>query len=364
MKISTQRELLVKAVSVADRLVGKKESLPVLSCILFDVGSSCVITATNLESSIEVRLASDVKEQGRVAVPANILSQTLRSLSGEHVVLETDEDNLVISSKGSRTLLKAVPNDEFPPFSGGETSEGFSINKDHLLEVLSGVSYAASPSMIRPELGSVHVTIHDGVLTAAATDSFRLAEKTVRGAGDGDASFLVPLRHANELIHTLEHIDDVQVSITIDDSQLVVTTGGTRFAARTVEGTFPNYTEVIPKVFVTEATVLKSDLTEVFRKARVFADKEQHISFHIYPKRKEFLATAQSASVGEMSDAIEAALTGEELDINFHIGYLSDCLNTFRSDSVTLCFAGIGKPLVVRGVSDASFMYLAMPLNR
>ena len=84
----------------------------------------------------------------------------------------------------------------------------------------------------------------------------------------------------------------------------------------------------------------------------------------MYPKRKIFSATARSAEVGEMSDLIETAVSGEDLDINFHIGYLADCLPTIESDSIILGFAGAGKPLVVRGVSDPSFTYLVMPLNR
>ena len=84
----------------------------------------------------------------------------------------------------------------------------------------------------------------------------------------------------------------------------------------------------------------------------------------MYPKKKVFTATAQSADVGEMSDSVDAAVSGEDMDINFHIGYLADCLSTIASDSITLSFSGAGKPLVIRGVSDPTFAYLVMPLNR
>jgi DNA polymerase III subunit beta len=120
----------------------------------------------------------------------------------------------------------------------------------------------------------------------------------------------------------------------------------------------------VPKSFATEATVLKADLTEMLRKARVFSGNDQHVGLHIYPKKKIFTATARSNDVGEMSDNIEGAFSGDDLDINFHIGYLSECLSSVESDSVQLSFAGPGRPLVIRGVSDTSFMYLVMPLNR
>ena len=109
---------------------------------------------------------------------------------------------------------------------------------------------------------------------------------------------------------------------------------------------------------------MKSDLTDMLRKARVFSGTDQHIGLHIYPQKKIFSATARSSEVGEMSDTLEAAVSGEDLDINFHIGYIAECLSSIDSDSVTLSFAGVGRPLVMRGVGDASFMYLVMPLNR
>jgi DNA polymerase-3 subunit beta len=154
------------------------------------------------------------------------------------------------------------------------------------------------------------------------------------------------------------------VEIATDDSQLAVTGAGVRFVSRIVEGSFPNYKDIIPKIFTTEATVLKGEIVELLRKARVFSGTEQHIGLHVYPDKKIFSATARSSDVGEMSDTVEAALSGEDIDINFNISYISDCLSSIASDSITLYFAGIGRPLVIKGVSDSTFTYLVMPLNR
>ncbi len=217
--------------------------------------------------------------------------------------------------------------------------------------------------MIRPELGSIYLSVGDTGVTCVATDSFRLAEKVI-GAGERKEEVLLPLKHALELSYILEHAEGAEVKLAADESQLSVSCDGIRFLSRIVDGTFPNYKEIVPKSFSTEATVLKSDVVEILKKARVFSGNDQHLGFHIYPKRKIFSATARSEEVGEMSDSIEAALSGEDLDINFHIGYLADCLPTIASDSITLGFSGAGKPLVIRGVSDPSFTYLVMPLNR
>ncbi len=366
MKISTLKEQLLRAISLAERLTGKKESLPVLSSILIEAqGKDLILRATNLEAGIEVTLPAHIEQEGIIAVPAGILSQTIRSTSAETIILKEQEGNLSIESKGSKNLIKSISHDEFPSLTNKSKSRGFTLLRAHLLTALQSVLYAASPSMIRPELGSVYVSIDNGSIIAVATDSFRLAEKKVaRATKKESGELLIPLRHANELIYILERIDGDEVEIVTDEAQCTLLGSGVLFVSRLVEAQFPNYKEIVPKTFTTEATLLKNDFLETLRKARIFSGADSQVGFHVYPKRKIFSAIARSSDIGEMSDSVDAAVSGDDLDINFHIGYLSDCLPSIQSDSITLQFAGQGKPLVIRGVSDASFMYLVMPLNR
>ncbi len=365
MQFTTPKDQILSAVLIAERIVGKKESLPVLSCILLDVQKDFLIKSTNLEAGVEIKVPGDIGEKGVVAVPASILSQTLRSVSGDKVTLKLEGSNLLIQSRGSKTLIKAVPHDEFPALASHEGGKGLLVSRVSLLQALQSVGYSASSSMIRPELGSVYLSVRDSKLITVATDSFRLAEKTVSDANGGDSSdVLFPLKHAQELMHVLEKVSAEKVELVIDDSQLTLVADGLHFVSRIIDGTFPNYKEIIPKTFSTEATLLKSDFAETLRKARVFSGADQHVGFHVYPQKKVFDVTAQSAAIGEMSDSLEAAVTGEDIDVNFHIGYVADCMQSIAADSITLGFSGAGKPLVIRGVSDASFTYLVMPRNR
>lgn len=366
MKIHLVKQQILESVLLAERITGKKESLPVLSCILLDAQKDLIIRATNLEAGMEIRVPCDVEEKGIIAVPASILSQTLRSISGDKVSLRVEEGNLLVESRGTKTLIKSISHEEFPILSeGGASEKGVAVSRERFLRGLQAVSYAASSSMIRPELGSVYVSLRATGMLCAATDSFRLAEKTIPGVSSLDTGdILIPLKHVNELSYILEHVASPEVGVHVEDFQLTVTADGARFISRVIDATFPNYKEIVPKKSTTEATLLKSDFAEMLRKARVFSGTEQHVGLHIYPKKKIFSATARSSDVGEMSDSLEAALTGEDVDINFHIGYLGECLSSIGSDSIILSFAGVGRPLIIRGVGDASFMYLVMPLNK
>ncbi len=365
MQFITTHESFLKAVLIAERVVGKKESLPVLSCVVLDVGGNeCVVKSTNLEAGVEIRVHADVKEKGVIAIPVSVLSQTIRSSSGDKIVLRADQGNLRVESKGLKTIIKAVPHEEFPTIPRDVSENNISIPRESLLSLFHSVSYAASSSMIRPELGSVYLSINDGVVTAVATDSFRLAEKTHPFKGDVSGDVLIPLKHVHEITHILERVSDADITLSTSDAQLSLSTSMVAFVSRVIDGTFPNYKEILPKKFSTEATLLKADFAESLRKARIFSGADQHVGFHVYPKKKIFDVTAQSAAIGEMSDSLEAAVTGEDVDVNFHIGYVADALQSIPSDSLILGFSGAGKPLVMRGVGDSTFTYLAMPLNR
>ena len=365
MKVRTTKEKILEAALVVERITGKKESLPILSCILIEAGKEISLRATNLEAGVNIRIPGTIEEKGIVAVPAAVLTQTLRSIGADAVSLRTEGGNLYLESRGTKTLIKAIPHEEFPSLGSEERKGGNNIPRTALLNGLQSVLYAASHSMIRPELGSVYVSIKQTGLVCVATDSFRLAEKTVPCTGMPDGGeILIPLKHAAELSYILERIPDEKITLRADDAQLSIFGAEIRFVSRVVEGTFPNYQEIIPKEFTAQATTLKNDFAEMLRKARSFSGNDQHVGLHVYPKRKMFTATAQNPDVGEMSDALDAALEGDDIDINFHIGYLAECLPSISADSIILGFSGADKPLVIRGVSDASFTYLVMPLNR
>lgn len=366
MKVLCTQEKLLEATQMVERLVGKKESLPVLSCVLVEARkSSLLLRATNLETGVEVKIPAEVKEEGVVAIPVSVFSQTLRSLRALKVELSVDSDkNLTIHSNNGTTTIKTISPEEFPTLPKGEGT-AHEIAKKALIDSLQSVSYAASQSMIRPELASILLSYKDGQLICAATDSFRLAEKTVQVTlPEVFPDTLIPVKNALDLLHILASVKTEHINVIFDESQLTVISDGIAFFSRIIDATFPQYREIIPKTFVAEATLLKEDLNAVVKKARIFSQLSQEVGLHIYPKKKEFIATARSADVGETSDSIDAALEGEDLDIKFNIHYLSECLPSIHSDSVEMRFGGIGKPLIIKGVSDQSFLYLVMPLNR
>lgn len=369
MKVTCLTDNLLKAISASERLVGKKESLPVLSCFLLEVTKQgLILRATNLEAGIEIAIPGENTEPGTVAVPAQVLGNILRITRGDKITISADESTLSIVAASGTTSIRAIPHEEFPPIPFLDDTNLIEMSRQALVDGIQSVLYAASHSMVRPELASVSVSYLEGSLVFAATDSFRLAEKKVQTAMSNEFSdILLPQKNASELVHVLASLSEDTVSISTDDSQLYLKSMSAlsvRFISRVIDASFPNYREILPKAFTTEATILTKDLSSVLKKAKLFSNASQQVSFHIYPKKKVFSVTAQNQDVGEMDELIEAAVTGEDIDINFNSTYVGDSLQSIHADSLTFSFAGNGKPLVIRPIGDLSFMYLVMPLNR
>lgn len=177
-------------------------------------------------------------------------------------------------------------------------------------------------------------------------------------------SFLLPLRNAVEIVRILHHTQDLDIVVKVDKNQISFEGENMFITSRIIDGTFPDYKQIIPKDHTSEVIVLKQDLINIFKKINIFSDKFGHISVHIQPKKKTFTIHTKNNTVGETSDSIDAVVKGDALMMSFNYRYILDCLSSIQSDSVTLLFTGIGKPLIVKGVSDESFLYLVMPMNK
>ena len=367
MKLECTKKDIEEAVDIVARIVSNNATLPVLRCVVFDVDKSQVtLRGTNLELGIEKTFPANVHTPGKVAVPAQILHSTLKTSPKQpKVALELVEGALVLTIGGAKTTIKTVSTDDFPNIPKPETDTKHNIPKETLVKGIRSVIYSASTSLIKPELASVYTYYENNQLVFVATDSFRLAEKRLPHKSDEEIpETIMPAKNTTELIRILETQPDGDLEVFIDENQYSVRRDGLYVTSRIIDGSFPDYRSILPKETTTEVVVLKEDLANTLKKAQIFSDKFGQITLHIYPKDKKFTISARNSDVGEIFDSLDAALTGEDLDISFNHKYLTDVFQSIPADSISLSFAGAGKPLIVKGVGDATFTYLVMPMNR
>ena len=188
MKLECLKKDFEEAVDITSRVVSNSATLPVLKCVVFEAkGKNIIARSTNLELSIEIKFSADIKTEGSVAIPAQILHSTLKtSPQQSKISLELIDGSIVLIIGGAQTTIKTVPLDDFPTIPKPETKKKHIIPKESLINGVKSVLYSASTSLIKPELASVYIYHEDENLVFVATDSFRLAEKKVPYKTQGD----------------------------------------------------------------------------------------------------------------------------------------------------------------------------------
>jgi len=365
MKIECIKEKLLHTVSSAEKVTGKNLTLPILSSLLLVAKKNTLtVRATNLDLGLEVTIPVKVIEEGSVVVPGNILSGLLANTQEEKVVLETIDGGLAVSTKNTGSTIKTLPPEDFPLIPRIETGFIFELDAATFSLGLSSVWYSAAVTSMKPELASVYLYSDKDELIFVATDSFRLAEKKVSMKKNTDiGTILLPFKNIPEIIRFLDATKG-NVSLSVDGGQVSFSRDGGYLVSRVIEGTFPDYRQIVPKESKTEAIVLKQDFLGALKLAHVFSDSFNQVSVRIVPGEKLFEMTTKNASLGENHTNVEAALKGEDMTLSFNYKYIIDCFQSIKSDSLTLSFQGPGKPMVIQGVSDKTFLYIVMPMNK
>ena len=368
MHIEVEREKLLRALELAARISTKHHTLPVLQCVLVDASGGAgeiTLRATNLELGFEARIAAHIKTGGILAVPAHLLTQTIALLHDIIVTLKTEGEMLVVETGKSRTTIKTLAHDEFPliPQLAGAAQ---TLNNALFVLGIKTAVFATSQSSIKPELGSILIQQQkQQSLTFVATDSFRLVERVVpQSSVILDGSLLVPSRNALELARIGEAVGE-DPEMVVSENQLALRyPGGVYVTTRLTEASFPDYQQIIPKEFTTTVTLLCGDLAHALKKTNISANTFLQVRVRIAPKDGTITFASDSGELGKTEEVIPATIEGEELSLSFNQRYLNDPLGLFADDSLLLRFAGVGRPMVMEGVSEKSLRYLVMPMNR
>ncbi len=364
MKVSILRENLAKALSVCGRVVTTRGSLEILSNVMISTEAGRLkISATNLEVGVNYWVGAKVETEGALTVPARLITDVVTSINSEKVVLETEEMTLHVNSDNDKLSIKGISVEEFPLIPSIETS-ALTISAKVLREALSQVTFAAALDEARPVLSGVYFLVEGDVLTLAATDSYRLAEKVIKlekKVAD-KIEVIIPARALIELSRTLADITG-EIRIGVSDNQVLFAADEVEFTSRLIDGNFPNYKQIIPDSNDTKALVKASELAGVLKVATLFA-RESANSINIFVRSKgKIEVSATSSQVGDSSSTIEAEVEGKDGDISFNGKYILDVLSNVKEEKITFEISGKLNPGVIRLEGKTDYTYIIMPLR-
>ncbi|MCX6012283.1 MAG: DNA polymerase III subunit beta [Chloroflexi bacterium] len=371
MKLSCLKDNLSKGLAIVSRAVATRTTLPITNNVLLKAHkpNKLELAATNLEITMTCEVEAEVEESGSITIPARLLTEFVNSLPNEQVRMQLKPGTRSIEMHCARyeARINGMDANDFPPIP--KISDGLSIkiSPDALRLAIGQVVFAAASEDTRPVLTGVHADFNDEGLTLAAADGFRLAvhklpleEKPAEKVG-----LIIPGRSLNELNRLLSDQDEpVILTVNANKSQILFSLKKVQIVSQLIQGSFPNYKQLIPARFSTKATVVLADFLNAAKSASIFArDGSGIIRLQVVPGSPgKIMISAQAEELGDNIGEIDATVDGEPAKIAFNSKYLTDVLSVIKESQVELETTGSSSPGVIKPVGSDNYIHIVMPM--
>lgn len=384
MKISCTQENLNQGLFVTSHIASKSTVLPILNNILIQAGVNEIkLSATNLEMGITCLIRGKVESEGELTIPSRLLADYISTLPKERVDLTVSQENketidltLTIKCKNHSTKIKGQPAVDFPLIPQINKNEGYFLNYSDLKQAISQVIFAVSAAETRPEINGVLFDFEKDKLILAATDSYRLAEKTLildKKSKGKPQKVIVPTKTLQELLRILGSFKDPaalsqldEIGIYVSDNQILFVIGSIELISRLIEGQYPDYRQIIPNQSNTTASANTSELIGVTKTASLFARSGIYdVNLEFIPDKKEIIISSANSQLGENISNIGAEISGQANNIIMNYRYLLDGLQNINYDQVKLEIIDAASPCVLRPAQkEADYLYIIMPIKQ
>jgi len=368
MKVTCRPSVLGQALQVVSRAISSRTTLPILNNILIETTSEgLALTATNLEIGIRKVVPAEVAMEGSTTAPARLLTDFVSTLPDQDLELTLDGATQSLGLKCARfdTHIKCIEAEEFPPGPRPDEGDRLEVPLDELIKAIEQTQMAASTDEARPVLTGVLVQIQAGNLTLAATDGHRLAVRKLpaQGAGDLEASLIVPARALAELARVLKgEPGRVELIISKARNQIFFKAGNSELTSRLIDGKYPNYAQVIPSKSSTAVRVATAELTQTVRAVSLFARDSANV-IRVKAQQGAVVLSATTNEVGDSRAEMPADVEGSEIQIAFNARYVLDALGVIGEDEVELLFDGPLSPGLLRPPGKEHYLYVIMPVR-
>ncbi|MGC6482971.1 MAG: DNA polymerase III subunit beta [Synechococcus sp.] len=388
MKLVCSQSELNAALQLVSRAVASRPTHPVLANVLLtaDAGTGRLsLTGFDLNLGIQTAFTAAVEASGAVTLPARLLGEIVNRLSTDSpITLATDQaaEQVELTSLSGSYQMRAMSADEFPDLPLVENGTALKVESASLVQALRGTLFASSADEAKQLLTGVHLRFQGRDLEAASTDGHRLAVLAVKDAlqedpsgsadadsttsEDGELAVTLParsLREVERLITGWKGNDPV--TLFYDRGQVVVLAADQMVTSRTLEGTYPNYRQLIPDGFTRTMDLERRSLMAALERVAVLADQHNNIvRISTEPTAGLVQISADAQDVGSGSESLPASLMGDAMQIAFNVRYLLDGLKAMDSDRIVLrCNAPTTPAILTPADATSGFTYLVMPVQ-
>jgi DNA polymerase-3 subunit beta len=370
MRLVIERGELLRALGHVTSVVERRTTIPILSNVLLRVRETGLeFKATDLEREVIESVAADVSAPGAVTVPAHMLHDIVRKLDGSQVDIRKDaeKERLTLAAGHARFALQTLPAEDFPDIGVGEMGQEFELTAQDLKRLIDKTRFAISTEETRYYLNGIFLhtaqTGNKTTLRAVATDGHRLAQVELplpKGA-QGMPGVIIPRKTVHEL-HRLIEGSSGAVKIGVSPAKVRFEIGSVTLTSKLIDGTFPDYGRVIPQGNDKEMTVSNAEfIGAVDRVSTIASERGRAVKLNIKPDK--LILSVNNPEGGSATEEIGVEYSAAPLEIGFNARYLLDIAGQLEGERACFKLADPGSPTMVNDPSDATALYVLMPMR-
>ncbi|MGM9892130.1 DNA polymerase III subunit beta [Limosilactobacillus sp.] len=378
MNFTINRPAFISQLNNVLRAISSKTTIPILTGLKMVVDQDKItLTGSNSDITIESVIDAsnedyglEVKEPGAIVLPARFFSEIVKKLPDQQVTIEvTNGFQAEITSGTAKFQINGQDASNFPHLPEIETENTISLANDVLKEVIRQTVIAVSKQESRPILAGVHFTLKDGLLTAVATDSHRLAQRKVALENvDAGISFdiIIPGKSLDELSGMISDTDE-EVKVQVSENQVLFIFGNTHFYSRLLEGNYPETSQLIPTTADTTVELEAGNFLASIERASLLSHESRNdvVKLTLQPASNRVQISSDSPDIGTVQEEVATtALDGQDLEISFNPNYMKDALRSFGQATIKISFTSPLRPFTLVPTEDTeNFVHLITPVR-
>jgi DNA polymerase-3 subunit beta len=382
MKFTSTQENLSQGLSLVAHIASKNTTLPILNNVLIKADKTAItLSTTNLELGVNCVIRGKVDQEGSFTVQSKLITDFVNLISTETVDVSLEGDVLSIISSKSQTQVKGNAADEFPAIPQITSDAPFTCGVRDFTKAVAQTLFAVSHSETRPEISGVYMRFENGSLILASTDSYRLAEKSIRCNGTETKEVIVPGRSMAELSRILGTLasnsmdmddEQEQVEIIFQDNQVMFSFKNIQLVSRLIEGTYPAYQQIIPNEHTTQAIIDRAECIKAVKTASLFS-RLGVFDVVLEFQEGKLKISANNAQLGHSTTELDVALSGGSNSIVLNHKFLTEGLNQIDGTAVVFEMINEASPCIIRpaetldgaeAIAKKDYLYIVMPIKQ
>jgi DNA polymerase-3 subunit beta len=367
MKLTCTKEQLNYAVQTVQKAIATKTPMPILTGIYLSAKNNQLeLQATDYEIGIICTIEAVVEEEGITVLSGKVFQEMVRHLPGETIHIESSNEDrtMKITANFAQFNLLCLPSEEFPVLKPLIHENALTVKDNILRDLIKKTVFACAVEDSRPIFTGALLEASNQDITMVATNTHRLAfKKDVIDSFEGLIKMIIPSKILNEIARILSSDIPFDINISWQKNQIAFTFDNVYIVSRLIEGTFPDYTKVIPKDFATIVTVACDQFLAAVERVSLMARDGDYNIIKFSFKENKITINSNNPELGKASETIDADIKGNELDIAFNAKYVGDILKTINSDKVTFSLNTPLSPAAIKPINDNQYIYIITPVR-